>query len=107
MSAINTNSLPARSLANYDIATRDRGTADLSAPDNVPSFKDMLSEHLKSVNLLQQEAGAATQQFVVGDGPEIHELMIAMQKASVGLELTVALRDKFLEAYRDIMRMQI
>jgi flagellar hook-basal body complex protein FliE len=67
----------------------------------------MFSDYLNSVNTHQQTAGAATEHFVLGEVPELHELMIALEKANVGLELTVALRDKLLEAYRELMRMQI
>lgn len=45
--------------------------------------------------------------FALGEVDNAHDLGIAMQKASSALQYTVAVRDKFLEAYREIMQMQI
>ncbi|MDA3846746.1 MAG: flagellar hook-basal body complex protein FliE [Vallitaleaceae bacterium] len=45
--------------------------------------------------------------FTLGKVDSIHEVMIAQEKASMALQYTVQLRDKFLDAYNEIMRMQI
>lgn len=45
--------------------------------------------------------------FALGETENTHDLTIAMQKASTALQYTVAIRDKLLEAYREIMQMQI
>jgi flagellar hook-basal body complex protein FliE len=45
--------------------------------------------------------------FAIGDIDNIHEVMIAQEKATVALQYTVQIRDKVLEAYNEIMRMQI
>ena len=45
--------------------------------------------------------------FALGETENTHDLTIALQKASTALQYTVAVRDKFLEAYKEIMNMQI
>lgn len=45
--------------------------------------------------------------FALGETESTHDLMIALQKASTALQYTVAVRDKFLDAYKEIMQMQI
>jgi flagellar hook-basal body complex protein FliE len=45
--------------------------------------------------------------FALGEVDNTHDLTIALQKASTALQYTIAVRDKFLEAYKEIMNMQI
>ena len=58
-------------------------------------------------NTLQNKASAEEVKFALGDSDNTHDLMIAEQKATVALQYTVAVRDKFIEAYNSIMNMQI
>ncbi len=62
---------------------------------------------LDSTNALQKQAEKAAVSFAVGEIDNIHEVMIAQEKATVALQYTVQIRDKVLEAYNEIMRMQI
>lgn len=71
------------------------------------SFKDTLGEYLNSVNSSIQEAGATASKMATGEVTDIHEVMIAAEKASVGLELVVEIRNKLLDSYREFMRMQV
>lgn len=70
-------------------------------------FKDRLSKVLSDVNQLQLDSGEAAQKFVNGEIEDVHDVMIAAEKASVGLELTLEVRNKLIEAYREIMRIQM
>ena len=58
-------------------------------------------------NELQNSAESAEIQFSLGESTNTHDLQIAQEKANVALQYTVAVRDKVLEAYREIMNMQI
>ncbi len=71
------------------------------------SFKDTLKEALQEINQLQQEAGETTERFIKGEITDLHQVMIAVEKARVGLELMLEIRNKMVEAYREIMRMQM
>ncbi len=72
-----------------------------------PSFADTLAQSLDEVNSLQKEADVAIQDFVKGDTRNIHETMIAVGKADMAFRLTMQVRNKMVEAYQEVMRMQV
>jgi len=72
-----------------------------------PSFGVSIREAVEQVNNLQTEANSLAEKFAVGDPVDTHEVMLAMQKASLALQLSVQVRNKVIEAYQEIMRMQI
>jgi flagellar hook-basal body complex protein FliE len=59
------------------------------------------------VNRLQQEAETAVQQYTVGQAQNLHDTMIAVEKADISLRLLMQVRNKAVEAYQEIMRLQI
>jgi len=63
--------------------------------------------NINSTNSLLSDAENEEISFAMGESENTHDLMIALQKASTALQYTVAVRDKFLEAYKEIMNMQI
>lgn len=69
-------------------------------------FKDVLASSLEKVNNLQSERTSMIQSFASGESQNVHELMIAMQKASLAMNMTSAVRNKVLEAYKELSRMQ-
>jgi flagellar hook-basal body complex protein FliE len=71
------------------------------------SFGEILKSHLSEVNHLQTSADVAAQNLASGQDKDIHNTMIAMEKASVALQMTMQVRNKVLEAYQEIMRMQV
>jgi len=62
---------------------------------------------LQQVQGSLDQADALGQQLASGELTDLHEYMAASTKASLAVELTVAIRDKAVEAYQEIMRMQI
>lgn len=70
-------------------------------------FGRLLTDALKEVNQAQLESGRVQQDFMAGRNVELHELVFAMERASVSLELTMQVRNKLLEAYKQIEQMQI
>ena len=74
------------------------------------SFSDVLSAAMGSVgetNDLQNAAEQAEVQFALGESDNTHDLLIAEAKASVALQYTVAVRDKIIDAYKELMQMSI
>jgi flagellar hook-basal body complex protein FliE len=69
------------------------------------AFADMLTEMLESVNQVQQESGQMQQAFLAGEPVELHQLMIKAEEAGVATDLLLEVRNKLLDAYREIMRM--
>lgn len=78
------------------------GAADLSK-----QFGSYLNDAISNLNEQQIAVDQLNQSFVKGELSDVHQLTIASEKAALGLELTVQIRNKVLEAYQDIMRMQM
>ncbi len=70
-------------------------------------FSEALKAAVDDVNKTQLEADKAVEQLQTGESENLHEVMIAMEKADISLRLTVQMRNKVLEAYQEIMRMQV
>ncbi len=68
---------------------------------------DVALENIKTTNAYISEAENEELKFALGQTENTHDLLIAQQKASTALQYTVALRDKFLESYKELMNMQI
>ena len=71
------------------------------------SFSAFLKQALNELDKTQAEAAQATVDLVTGQATDFHTLIIAMEKAGLALGLAVTVRNKVLEAYHEIMRMQI
>ena len=71
------------------------------------SIFDKALESLNTTNAYLSDAKNEEIRWALGETENTHELTIALQKASTALQYTVAVRDKALEAYREIMQIQI
>jgi len=71
------------------------------------SFANYLKDALTKVSDLEKESTALTEAFAAGDTDNIHQVMIAAEKADVALQFTMQIRNKIMDAYSEIMRMQI
>ena len=63
--------------------------------------------NIKTTNQYLSDAEDAEIQFALGETENPHDLTIALQKASAALQYTVAVRDRLLDAYKELMQMQI
>jgi len=75
--------------------------------DRPESFGQVLVAALNDVNELQLDAQEKTRLLLAGEEIELHQVMLAAQKAELALELTQTIRNKVVEAYQEIMRMQV
>lgn len=71
------------------------------------SFLNSAIDNINTTNSYLSDAENEEIKFALGETENTHDLTIALQKASTALQYTVAIRDKMLEAYREIMQMQI
>jgi flagellar hook-basal body complex protein FliE len=71
------------------------------------SFGNVLGRLLGEVNEKQAVAGEAVNGLLAGKEVSLHQAMIAMEEASVSFQLMVEVRNKLLESYQELMRMQI
>ncbi len=75
-----------------------------SPPDG---FGNMLENLVGIVDQKQAAADAATTQVLLGNSGQLHQSVIAMQEASTALSLMVTVRNKLVESYQELMRMQV
>ncbi|CFX64580.1 Flagellar hook-basal body complex protein FliE [Syntrophomonas zehnderi OL-4] len=75
--------------------------------NNQPGFIDYLKGALGEVDALQKEAAANAEKLALGDESYLHNTIISYEKATLALQLTIEVRNRMVEAYQDIMRMQM
>ncbi len=71
------------------------------------SFFDLLSSKVGEVNQLQQEANLAIEKLATGRTKNIHETMLAVEQAEIAFKTMNQIRRKVIEAYKEIMNMQV
>lgn len=71
------------------------------------AFLNTAIDNLKTTNSYLSDQEDEYIRFALGETENTHDLMIALQKASTALQYTVAIRDKLMESYREIMQIQI
>lgn len=71
------------------------------------SFSDTLNEAIQNVNELQKSSDKAIQNLATGRTDNVAEVMITSEKADIALKLMVQVRNKIIDAYQDIMKMQV
>ena len=71
------------------------------------TFSTLLGQLVQDVNAKQAAAGQAVNGLLSGQNVTLHQAMIAMEEASVSFQLMVEVRNKLLESYQELMRMQI
>ncbi len=77
------------------------GTADEK------SFKDVLTESIGEVQRLQDEADTTIRKVVAGEIKDVTDAIVAVEKADVAFQTMMVVRNKMVQAYEEVMRMQI
>jgi len=70
-------------------------------------FGSVLTDAIKEINQLQMDADQAIAKVQIDEAGSIHEAMIALEKADVSFRAMMQVRNKIIEAYQEIMRMQV
>jgi flagellar hook-basal body complex protein FliE len=73
---------------------------------SVPSFGEFLKSAVQNVDDLQNQSDQAIKQFMAGDGPDIHTVILAANKADISFQMMMQIRNKLVQAYQEIMRIQ-
>lgn len=71
------------------------------------AFSNVLKDSIEKVNSLQTEADKAIEGLAKGEVTNIHDTMIAIEKANVSFNMMVQVRNKLVQAYEEIIRMQV
>lgn len=78
-------------------------TTPVSTSKETPSFEQVLS----ALDQSQQNADALVEKLSLGENVDLHQVMIGLEENDVNFRVALAIRDRLVEAYREIMRMQI
>jgi len=92
------------SLQNVPAPAPIRPAAETGRPD---VFQQMVTAAIGRVEGARGDASRTVEQFLSGEGGELHSAAMALQKAELSLELFLQVRNKVVQAYQEIMRMQI
>jgi flagellar hook-basal body complex protein FliE len=86
----------------------DKLSSDLGATsNNKKTFAEMLTSSIAEVNSLQNEANVAVQKLATGESKNLHETMLAVEQAEIAFKAMNQVRIKVIDAYKEVMRMQI
>lgn len=90
------------------LAAKSRGEVSGAENSAVSSFSSVLGKAVNTVNDLQVQSNNLAQAFELGDPKvSLSDVVIANQKSNLAFEATVQIRNKFLQAYQDIMNMPL
>lgn len=79
----------------------------VSAKESGPSFADTLKEAVNNVNQLSLDADRKAQELSTGKTDDVAAVMLAAEKADIALRAMVQVRNKIIDAYQEIMKMQV
>jgi flagellar hook-basal body complex protein FliE len=71
------------------------------------AFGDILKQALQEVNQVSAQAEVEARNLMTGEGADMHSAMLAVQKADISFQMMMAVRSKLIDAYREVMRMQM
>lgn len=102
-----TSSIPAQELAkiNSDLGPQSATSATSAASGG--SFQNLLGDFVGEVNDKQLAASDAVNGLLSGKNVSLHQAMISMEEASVSFQMMVEVRNKLLDSYQELMRMQV
>lgn len=83
------------------------GTVKSDQGGPASSFADALKGVLEQTNAAIREGDAAAAKLASGEAPSLHEVVLATEQANLALQFTMAIRNKILEAYQELMRMPV
>ena len=103
-SLINTGKTTSETRASENSPLQPSGNG---AGTGAKSFADTLKDSIGQVNQLQKDADVKMQQLATGKTDNIQDVMIAAEKADIGLRLMMQVRNKLVDAYSEVMKMQV
>jgi len=87
--------------------TPDAAAGSAGAPPGQASFGQVLKDSLAQVNHLQHEADGAIHELASGGTATLHDTMLTIEKAELSFRLMMQVRNKIVEAYQEVLRMQV
>lgn len=90
-----------------DAADKINEKSDLSVQKAVDSFAGLMKKAVSDVQKLEDDSKMLTNDLALDKTTDLHKVMIAGEKANISLQFMVKVRNKALDAYQEIMRMQV
>jgi len=75
--------------------------------EKVPAFSDTLKNMMEQVDVKHKEAGKAVEDFIAGKDIELHEVMAMREEAQISFQFLMEIRNRMIEAYQEVSRMQV
>jgi flagellar hook-basal body complex protein FliE len=100
---INGSLMPLRQIQPPTTTTPATATQETPARE----FKDYLLDSLEKVNQLQSEADAGVQNLLTGETDNVSEVLVATKKAGVAFDLLMEIRNKLMDAYKELQQMRV
>src|SRR5215831_19343295 len=86
-------------------------TTPIATPEVGPKkdggFGAILQDAIHQVNQFHQDASKSVENFLSGEGDDLHKTIMATQRADLSMELFLQVRNKVVQAYQEVMRMQV
>lgn len=100
--------IPSSTITNLDSMVGSNTNSNVNPDTNSGlDFSSILKDKLDEVNTQQVNADNITNQFIKGDDVDVHQVMLSTQEAQMSLQLAVQMRNKIVEAYQELNRMQV
>jgi flagellar hook-basal body complex protein FliE len=80
---------------------------EATTDENKNSFKDIINNEIEKLNNSQIKADKLTEDLISGQVDDLHSVLIATEEARISLELAVQVRNKVIEAYKELNNMQL
>jgi len=89
------------------VSSKDIGQPTSPIEGDHKSFGEFLTQALGEVNKLQNDSANATFDLAAGKLQDVSQVTIATEKATIAMQLTMQVRNKMIDAYQEVMRMQV
>ncbi|SCG83456.1 Flagellar hook-basal body complex protein fliE [Proteiniborus sp. DW1] len=90
-----------------DFLIKNSNSVSTNKTNETSSFNEVLKGVLDEVNQLQKDSDNYTKLLALGQVDNVHDVTIASEKAKLALQMTLTVRNKVVDAYKEIMRMQV
>jgi flagellar hook-basal body complex protein FliE len=90
-----------------NLGTEEKSNINRTLRETSSSFGATLNQAIQDVNSLQNQAGSAVERMVSGEAVDLHDVMVAAEKAKTSFDLLMEIRNKAIDTYRELMRMQV
>ena len=95
-----------RTLTPISLEPQKNDVKNADSKQQTGSFSETLNNSMEEVNQLQKEADKAIEALATGETKDISQTMIAIEKANVSFQLMTQVRNRLVEAYQEVLRMQ-